>query len=89
MIIININEITSNISAKDQRALFHIDPNDVLAISDVKILVKVVVGLNNDDAIFKVLPITIWTASASPKALPSPKTTPVKIPFFAAGTITL
>ena len=48
MIIININEITSNISAKDQRALFHIDPNDVLAISDVKILVKVVVGLNNE-----------------------------------------
>ena len=84
-----MNDIINNINANVHNASFHAVPLTVFAMSIVIILVKVDIDERIPSGILTVFPITICTANASPKALAIPRTTPVSIPDFAPGTITL
>src|SRR5699024_2301488 len=75
----------NNTSPIDHNVLFSMLPYVVWPIFKVMIVVKVADGSNNDVGKSRTLPITIWTASASPNALAIPKTTAVRSDGNAAG----
>ncbi len=75
--------------ANDQRTLFSNVPITVFPMLIVKILVNVEAGVTNPVGIKVALPMTIWTANASPKARAIPKTTAVSRPGVAARNTTL
>src|SRR6185369_8633157 len=69
----NVNDIRSRTRPIVQRTWFHGSPETVLPISRVIWLVRVVIGAVRLVGIVGRLPITIWTASASPAARIMPR----------------
>src|SRR5262249_39391225 len=84
----NANENPNRIRPIVHSASFHGSPWTVLPMSSVIWLVSVVTGWVSAVGITGRLPITIWTASASPAARIMPSTMPVAIPDNAAGMST-
>ena len=78
------NDINKRTNANDHKALLETVPITVLPIPIVKTLVKVEAGANKLSGNRVALPMTIWTANASPKARAIPKTIAVMIPGKAA-----
>ena len=94
MPIIRINrlknsDIINSTRAKDHRALFGKVSNTVFPIPVVKILVNVAAGVKTSFGKTAAFPITICTASASPKARAIPKIIAVNNPGKEARTTTL
>ena len=81
----NTKEITNKNNAMVHKAILYSLPSIVPPISAAIALVKLTVGSNKDLGKAFILPITIATAKASPKARAKPSTTPAKMPCFATG----
>jgi hypothetical protein len=71
-----------------KREFPHTEPNGVLPISTTISLVRVAVGINSDQAICGVLPMTICTAIVSPNARAMARMIEVRMPGAAAGRMT-
>ena len=82
------NDISNKISANDHKALLGKVPSIVSPIPEVNWLVSVDAGEIKFLGMMAALPMTIWTAKASPKARAIPKITAVKIPGVADRRIT-
>src|SRR5207253_299847 len=82
------NEIPSSTRPISHSASFQGSPLTVLPMSSVIWLVNVVIGAVRLVGMTGRLPMTIWTASASPAARIMPSTTAVTMPVSAAGSTT-